>query len=454
MALSTRRKKILAWYLLEASNEFLRTLLEKVVDEEPLLDERSLRKRRPRRHEEEGDKLVQALLLCSADQRLLRRLIADRLKRRFWAAPRGDAVRESQFLGTFRVVGFEYGCPDWEDKEHMEHLWLTKDNFFRLHARYGCFVERQVTRFRLPVSSQKRIALTLHFLAHGGSFSQVALLYGIGKSTAWAVIVDTIAMLKEQLVKQSISFPKGEELVSVINDFENLAGVPQCAGAIDGTFMHIVKPKVFDDSYWCYKNHLSILILAVVDARGVFTYVNAGSPGSVGDASAYNTSLLARNVVSRRWLGSCEKVICGKTVYPFLVGDSAFALSNKMMKCFEDSGHLLPRQETFNYQIIRTRRVVEQAFGRLKGRFQVLTKNHITDPSFARDVALVCCALHNVCERWQCPFESGWLIDPKRYAELHPGPNEVINHTVDLPGVQLRKVIAQYLHRRKQNCQL
>ena len=81
MALSTRRKKILAWYLLEASNEFLRTLLEKVVDEEPLLDERSLRKRRPRRHEEEGDKLVQALLLCSADQRLLRRLIADRLKR-------------------------------------------------------------------------------------------------------------------------------------------------------------------------------------------------------------------------------------------------------------------------------------------------------------------------------------------------------------------------------------
>ena len=83
MALSTRRKKILAWYLLEASDEFLRTLLEKVVDEEPLLDERSLRKRRPRRHEEEGDKLVQALLLCSADQRLLRRLIADRLKRRF-----------------------------------------------------------------------------------------------------------------------------------------------------------------------------------------------------------------------------------------------------------------------------------------------------------------------------------------------------------------------------------
>ena len=97
MALSTRRKKILAWYLLEASNEFLRTLLEKLVDEEPLLDERSLRKRRPRRHEEEGDKLVQALLLCSADQRLLRRLMADRLKRRFlgstsWGCCLGESV--------------------------------------------------------------------------------------------------------------------------------------------------------------------------------------------------------------------------------------------------------------------------------------------------------------------------------------------------------------------------
>ena len=142
MALSTRRKKILAWYmyLLEASNDFLRTLLEKVVGEEPLLDERSLRKRRPRRHEEEGDKLVQALLLCSADQRLLRRLIADRLKRRFWAAPRRDAVWESQFLGTFRVVGHEYG-----KKPHDQPAdWIIHGSHLAPKSCVLCLLKPQV----------------------------------------------------------------------------------------------------------------------------------------------------------------------------------------------------------------------------------------------------------------------------------------------------------------------
>ena len=65
-----------------------------------------------------------------------------------------------------------------------------------------------------------------------------------------------------------------------------------------------------------------------------------------------------------------------------------------------------------NCQIIQTGQVVEQAFGRLKGRFQVLTKNHITDMSPARDDALVCCALHIVCESWQCLYCARELAVP------------------------------------------
>ncbi len=26
-----------------------------------------------------------------------------------------------------------------------------------------------------------------------------------------------------------------------------------------------------------------------------------------------------------------------------------------------------------------------------------------------RNIALICCALHNVCERYNCPFEDSWL---------------------------------------------
>ena len=44
----------------------------------------------------------------------------------------------------------------------------------------------------------------------------------------------------------------------------------------------------------------------------------------------------------------------------------------------------------------------------------------INDPVFVRQVAKVCCALHNVCKRYQCPFEPGWVPDLSAYAHTTP----------------------------------
>ena len=40
---------------------------------------------------------------------------------------------------------------------------------------------------------------------------------------------------------------------------------------------------------------------------------------------------------------------------------------------------------------------------------------NLKDPIVASRVALVRCALHNVYERHQCPFEDSWLPDPSVY---------------------------------------
>ena len=37
--------------------------------------------------------------------------------------------------------------------------------------------------------------------------------------------------------------------------------------------------------------------------------------------------------------------------------------------------------------------------------------NFINDPDFAADVALVTCALNNICQRAQCPFSDSWLAE-------------------------------------------
>ena len=42
------------------------------------------------------------------------------------------------------------------------------------------------------------------------------------------------------------------------------------------------------------------------------------------------------------------------------------------------------------------------------------------DPFFARRIAVVCCALHNICERHRCMFEDGWLPDESAYISNTP----------------------------------
>ena len=42
------------------------------------------------------------------------------------------------------------------------------------------------------------------------------------------------------------------------------------------------------------------------------------------------------------------------------------------------------------------------------------------DPVFAMHVAMVCCELHNVCERHNCAFEPGCLPEESAYVETMP----------------------------------
>jgi hypothetical protein len=143
-------------------------------------------------------------------------------------------------------------------------------------------------------------------------------------------------------------------------------------------------------------------LFACVDARGKFTYVNAGQPGSVGDAFTYNCSDLKRKIESKSWLNVPDEFLPhmrldDATFQPFLCADSAFALSPSLMKCFEVD-HPTHEQFNFNYALIRMRRVVECAFGRLKKRFPIFKNSRLSDPIFAQKVLGVLCALHNYIE--------------------------------------------------------
>lgn len=170
------------------------------------------------------------------------------------------------------------------------------------------------------------------------------------------------------------------------------------------------------------------------DARGIFWYVNAGSPGGCGDACVWNASKLKEDLecstsydlpaVEIAADGSVQRA--GTQLRPqqrrgarapplinsLLVGDSAFKGSERLLKGYEHPA--TPQQRTFNYSVCLARRVIECAWGRTLARFPVLRHNRIYDPRVAARIAAIACALNNILTRHKCPFERGWLPEDMR----------------------------------------
>lgn len=89
----------------------------------------------------------------------------------------------------------------------------------------------------------------------------------------------------------------------MLRDFEDLAGLPYCASAMDGTLMPIRKPTVYGDCHgairilpqsWCW-----FLLMPEV------YYVKSGTPGSAGDSATFTSSRLARKMEADKISGCC-----------------------------------------------------------------------------------------------------------------------------------------------------
>lgn len=115
--------------------------------------------------------------------------------------------------------------------------------------------------------------------------------------------------------------------------FRNLSFLPSCVGAIDGTSIRMEKPKEYGDTYHCYKKFVSIILLACVDANGLFTYTHAGTPGSCGGAHIWNDCDLHKDLpdmlkVPQGHEHEWRLAGTNQIVTPLIVADGAFALSD------------------------------------------------------------------------------------------------------------------------------
>ena len=102
-------------------------------------------------------------------------------------------------------------------------------------------------------------------------------------STVCEIIHKTCRVVTQHLLPKYVRIPPKERLKDVIDDFENLWGLPQgdcpkgiaprgfpqVVGAIDGSHIPILKPIECPSDYYNRKGFYSVLLKAVVDSQGL-----------------------------------------------------------------------------------------------------------------------------------------------------------------------------------------
>ncbi|XP_012565238.2 uncharacterized protein LOC105849411 [Hydra vulgaris] len=221
-----------------------------------------------------------------------------------------------------------------EECEFKEHFRVNRNTFNFLVNELHPHLGKTTTTMREPLSLVKRVAVALHYLASCEEYRVVSSLF------------------VENLNKHS-------------RDFEAILGFPQCIGAVDGRHIPISAPKDQAISYYNYKGWYSIVLFAVVDCRYRFIYTSVGSPGRNDDSYILQNSSSLKAILESNLFDKCCKELGDSFVPLCLIGDSAFPLTRHLLKPYPKNLEL-EIQKNFNKILCGARRVVENAFGRVK----------------------------------------------------------------------------------------
>ena len=286
-----------------------------------------------------------------------------------------------------------------------EHFRVTRETFEYLCDLVRVNLQKQHTRFRSPVSVQERVGLALWRLATGNSYRSCGLQFGLGKSTAKSICSEfeqAIFNLKDRFIKFPLTI---QELRNKMDEFEESYGIPQIMGAIDGCHIEINAPPDNHEDYFNRKQHYSVNLQGIVDSNLKFIHVTVGYPGSIHDARVLRLSGLYELAENEQILSGPTCNINGTEIRPLLAGDSAYPLTNWLLKPYPDRGRLTPEQRKFNVKFSALRSVVERAFGTLKARWRIALKKVEQKTSTLKKTVIAACVLHNIC------IERGDLYD-------------------------------------------
>ena len=248
------------------------------------------------------------------------------------------------------------------------------------------YMLRRDTNMRLAVPVQVKVAVSITRLATGNSMQCIADLYKIGLSTSQLAVSQFTRAVKSVLLKTYIRWPTVSVMEKFAEEFQDIHGIPYVVGAVDGSHIPIVAPRLHAADYFNRKGFHSILLQGVVSSRCVFWDFDIGWAGSMHDANLWAMSDIGK---------FCED---GRLSPYALVGDAAYPCRPWMLAPYKGHKDGLTKEE-YNWNFVQssTRMCVERAFSMLKGRWRILLKRIDVNLKNVPNLVSTCLVLHNMC---------------------------------------------------------
>jgi hypothetical protein len=91
-----------------------------------------------------------------------------------------------------------------------------------------------------------------------------------------------------------------KEWISIAQNHNNKWNFPHCIEAIDGK--HIVKqcPGNSGSEFFNYKGAFSIVLMALLDANYMFSYIDIGCQGRISDGGGFRNTSLYKKLEKKR----------------------------------------------------------------------------------------------------------------------------------------------------------
>uniref|UniRef100_A0A336LY34 CSON004844 protein n=1 Tax=Culicoides sonorensis TaxID=179676 RepID=A0A336LY34_CULSO len=178
------------------------------------------------------------------------------------------------------------------------------------------------TRFRKAIPIEKKIAIALYTLGSSAEYRTIANVFGVGISSVLRIVMQFCSTLLNVFKEEFMDFDEN------IQGFESM-GMPQCYAAIDGCHIKVTPPAEDASDFYNFKGWYSTVLLALVDFRCRFIYINVGAPGRSNDSQLYESSNLKKYVIKN--FKKRIIIIDDVEIPVFLIGDSAFKLDEHMM---------------------------------------------------------------------------------------------------------------------------